>query len=515
MRVQEVMLRAMAKKISWWQAAEILGISQRTMRRWKYNYERFGFRALFDHRKGKANWRKAPVEEVEKVLKLYRERYYDLNVKHFHEKLRQEHGVGWGYTWLKNVLQGAGLAKRRSSRSKHRKRSPRKLLPGMMLHIDGSHHRWLQDGLWWDLIVIMDDATSEIYYAKLVKDEETRSVMAGIRHVIETWGWFASLYSDRAGHFFQTLKAGEPVDTRQLTQVGRALKELGVRMIPSYSPQARGRSERGFRTWQGRLPQELRLANITTIEAANEFLKSRYIAEFNRRFARPAANPGSAFVTVKRGDLDRVFSVQHERTVNQDNTVRWANQILQIEPTRLRSTLAGCQITVYEHLDETISIGYGPHTVGRFNRNGEPLVDRIAKRKREPGSEIGRRKKGPISFSIGSPPRHALRHDKTVAGSCLLRWHLFKQRGGQLVCYKKRPTSRANNTTLPPLPPQPEVLGCLPQCVPESQLSRISRPERGCILPRVRGLHSCVPAHDQPCPADIHGSPGQPYLCRQ
>jgi hypothetical protein len=251
------------------------------------------------------------------------------------------------------------------------------MLPGMMLHIDGSHHQWFQDGRWYDLIVILDDATSEIYYAQLVEDESTRTVMMALRHIIQERGWFASLYSDRAGHFFFTPKAGQAIDPDQLTQVGRALKELGIQMIPSYSPQARGRSERGFRTWQGRLPQELRLQQITSLEAANRFLSNSYMAEFNRKFMVAAKHTGTAFVPLQRQlDLDRVFSIHHERVVNHDNTVRWANLVLQIEPTRLRSTLAGCRIIVYEHLDDTLTIGYGPHTIGRYRVTGEPLHDR-------------------------------------------------------------------------------------------------------------------------------------------
>ena len=375
MRVQDVMLQAITKKITWWQAAEILGKSPRSIRRWKRNYEKFGYKALFDQRKGKPNWRRAPIAEVEKVIRLYRDRYYDLNVRHFHEKLCEEHDIHWSYGWVKNVLQGAGLVSQSRTRQKHRKRRPRKLLPGMMLHIDGSHHQWFQDGRWYDLLVILDDATSEIYYAQLVEDESTKPVMAGLRQVIETRGWFASLYSDRAGHFFQTLKAGEAVDPRPLTQIGRARNELGIRMIPAYSPQARGRSERGFRTWQGRLPQELRLRGMTTVDEANQFLNQHYIREFNGKFAIPATQPGTAFVPMRRPDLDRVFSLHHERLVNHDNTVRCLNRILQIEPTRLRSTLAGCQVMIYEHLDGTLSVGYGPYTVGRFSNDGQPIRD--------------------------------------------------------------------------------------------------------------------------------------------
>jgi transposase len=373
MRVQDVMLRAAAKKITWWQAAEILGISVRTMRRRKANYEKHGLRMLVDGRKGKRNWRKVEAAVIETVLTLYREQYADLNMTHFHEKLVRDHDIHYSYTWLRNVLVGAGLVSRRRSRTKHRKRRPRKPLPGMMLHIDGSHHRWFQDDRWYDLIVILDDATSTICYAQLAESECTRSVMAALRDVVEQHGWFASIYSDRASHFFHTPKGGGPVDFRHLSQVGRAMKDLGIRMIPAYSPQARGRSERSFGTWQGRLPPELRLRQITTLEEANRFLRESYIDEFNARFARPASGSGTAFVPLRRDDLDRVFSIQHERVVNNDNTVQWAGRVLQIEPTPIRSSMAGLSVVIYEHLDGTLSIGYGPHTVARWAMDGTPM----------------------------------------------------------------------------------------------------------------------------------------------
>jgi transposase len=374
MKVQEVILRAMAKKITWWQAAEILGMSERSMRRWKFGYQKHGFRALLDKGKGKPSWKKAPIAELEKVLSLYREQYYDFNVRHFHEKLVERHDIQRSYTWVKNVLQGAGLIRQSRKRQPHRKRRPRRPLPGMLLHIDGSHHQWFCDGRWYDLLVILDDATSEIYYAQLVEDESTRTVMAALRHVVEQCGLFCALYSDRAGHFFFTPKTGGPVDHRQLTQVGRAMKDLGIQMIPAYSPQARGRGERSFQTWQGRLPQELRLAGIRDLQHANAFLTKTYIGEFNKKFTVAAAESGTAFLKTTRQDLDRVFSIQHERAVNQDNTVCWANGTLQIQPQSWRSTLAGCRVTVYEHLDDTLSIGYGPHTVGHYRSDGTLLM---------------------------------------------------------------------------------------------------------------------------------------------
>lgn len=386
---QEIILRAFAKKISWIEAAEILDISCRHLRRIREKYEEVGYSALFDKRVGKASPKRIPVEVVEQVMGLYREKYFDLNVKHYHEKLVEEHKIEVSYTWVKGLLQGAGLVAKDSVRKKHRRKRERKPLKGMMLHIDGSHHQWFGDERWHDLIVILDDATGEIYYAALVDAESTSTVMTGIRQVVEKEGVFCSLYSDRASHFWLTPKAGEPVDKQTLTQVGRALRDLGITMIPAYSPQARGRSERSFKTWQGRLPQELRLRGISTPEEANRFLKRSYIREFNRKFTVAAAEPGaSAFVPSLRDDLDRVFSIQTERTVNRDNTVKYRNLVLQIDRQIWRSSLDGCRVTVYQHLNGFISIGYGPRQIGRYSADGKPAARRELLRR--PAAEKGR-----------------------------------------------------------------------------------------------------------------------------
>ena len=372
MKLQDVLLKAMAKTIRWWDAAEIIGGTERTMRRWRERLEAEGYSGLVDRRKGKPSDKRVPLARVEEVLRLYREVYFDLNIRHFHEKLSQEHGIELSYTWVQKALQGAGLVARGKRRTKHRRRRERRPMAGMLLHIDGSKHRWFGDERWYDLIVILDDATSEIYYAHLVEEESTRTVMAGLREVIETKGLFCALYSDRGSHFFVTPKAGEKVDKHRLTQVGRAMKELGVQMIPAYSPQARGRSERSFGTWQGRLPQELRLEGITTVEEANAFLRQGYIAEFNTKFAVGAAQKGTAFRRTSRSDLNWIFTVQTERVVDKDNTVAILDRLWQLEKSRFRSTLAGCTVTIHQHLDETVSIRYGPHVVGRYRADGQP-----------------------------------------------------------------------------------------------------------------------------------------------
>jgi len=370
MKVQEVVLRAIAKKITWWQAAEILGLSGRQLRRLRQRYEEQGYDGLMDRRRGKPSTRRVPLATVETVLGLYRDRYFDLNVAHFHEKLIAEHQVDLSYTWVKQALQGAGLAAREPKRGVHRKRRERRPLPGMMLHIDGSRHQWFQDHRWHDLIVVSDDATSEVYYAQLVEEESTPTAMAALKHVVETKGVFCTLYSDRGSHFWQTPKAGGKVDRQQLTQVGRALRELGIQMIPAYSPEARGRCERAFATWQGRLPQELRLHGISSLRAANEYLRDVYIGQFNASFQVAAAERGTAFTARPRKDLELIFSLQSERVVKRDNTVEFENLALQIEPVKWRGTLAGSTVTVHRHLDQTLSLTLGPLRLGRYTAQG-------------------------------------------------------------------------------------------------------------------------------------------------
>jgi transposase len=391
MKLQDVLLKAMAKKISWWEAAEIIGVTERTMRRWRERLEEHGYSGLADRRKGKASEKRVPLATAEKVLRLYQESYHDLNIRHFHEKLGEEHGIELSYTWVQKALQGAGLVPRRKRRSKHRRRRERRPMPGMLLHIDGSKHQWFGDERWHDLIVILEDATSEIYYAQLVEEESTRTVMEGLREVISKKGLFCALYSDRGSHFFVTPKAGEKVDKHRLTQVGRAMKELGVQMIPAYSPQARGRSERNFGTWQGRLPQELRLAGIAKLEEANEFLRERYIAVFNEKFTVAAAEKGTAFRRTARADLDWVFTLQTDRVVSKDNTVAIADRSWQLEKCRFRSSLAGCTVTIHEHLNGEISIRYGPHVLGRYTADANP----IGGAQRQPRTD-SRGKGGPV-----------------------------------------------------------------------------------------------------------------------
>ena len=366
MKVQEVILRAISKQMRWFEAAKILGLSGRQLRRLYYRYRTYGYDGLYDRRKGQPSPRRVPLAVAERIFALYREKYFDFSVRHFHEKLWSEHGILVSYSWVKLALQGAGLVAKERQRGVHRRKRERRPMVGMMLHIDGSRHEWLGEGQWHDLMVVLDDATSEIYYAQLVEEESTATVMAALREVVEQRGIFCSLYSDRASHFWLTPKSGERVDRQRMTQVGRALRDVGIEMIPAYSPQARGRSERNFGTWQRRLPQELRVRGITTREEANRFLRESYIGEMSRRFGVEAAQAESAFVPAGGKDLERIFSLQHERVVNRDNTVSFANRVLQIGRVSWRGTLAGIRVVVSEHLDGSLSVYYGPHQVGRY-----------------------------------------------------------------------------------------------------------------------------------------------------
>jgi transposase len=373
MRIQEVICRAISGQIHWFQAAEILGVSVRTMRRWKEYYQKKGYDGLFDRRRRRPSPKRVPYAQVEAVLRLYRERYSDFHVKHFHEKLTEEHGIPLSYTWVKTALQEAGLIARRARRGPHRKRRPRRPMEGMLLHLDGSTHRWLslcpdqRD----DLLVLMDDATSRVYEARLVEEEDTRSSMTVLRDCVKRRGVFCALYTDRGSHFALTPQEGGPVDRSRPTQIGRALKELHIESIFAYSPQARGRSERLFGTWQGRLPQELRLRGIRDRAAANAFLRKTFIPWHNRHFAVAPEQPGSAFTPlVDKTLLERVFCLEHTRLVDNDNTVRFERRILQLAPSSFRFSFARCQVTVREHLDGTISIWHGPRRIGRYDGTG-------------------------------------------------------------------------------------------------------------------------------------------------
>lgn len=373
MKIQEVILRAAAGELTWIQAARIIGVSARTMRRWKQRYEERGYDGLLDQRTKRPSPKRAPLRDVEKVLHLYRERYDGFNVKHFHEKLQEQHGVTLSYTFVKQALQTAGLVSKRRRRGRHHKRRTPKPCFGEMLHIDGSQHSWLalNPGERHSLIVMQDDATSRLLYAQLWPEETTVSIMAALRYVIDHYGLFMALYNDRASWAFHTPKAGGKVCKKNFTQVGRALDRLGIEHIPAYSPQARGRSERVNRTLQDRLINELKLARITEADEANRFIHAVYLSEHNRRFAREPSDPASCFVSAGATPLDDILCTEEDRVVSNDNVVRYDNRFLQIPKQRGRATCAGLKVKLRAHLDGTYSVVRGVKLLGRFDSKGE------------------------------------------------------------------------------------------------------------------------------------------------
>ena len=303
------------------------------------------------------------------MLGLYRAHYGDFTVKHFHEQLVKRHGYKLGYTVTKVWLQRSGLVTPATKRSAHRKKRPRRPMVGMMLHQDASTHAWLA-GAKHDLVVTMDDATSAIYSAFLVEEEGTASSFRGLAEVAGRHGLFCSFYTDRGSHYFHTPEAGGKVSRTALTQVGRALAQLGIEHIAAYSPQARGRSERAFGTLQDRLPKELALAGITTVEAANRWIAEVYIPQHNSAFAVEAEQPGSGFVADRAGLWREILCIQEERTVGADNTVKWRGLRLQIPPSRLRPHFVRASVRVHEYPDSSIAIFWGPHRLADYDSQG-------------------------------------------------------------------------------------------------------------------------------------------------
>jgi len=374
MQIRDVLVRAMNKEYSWLRAAEILGITPRGLRRVRQRMEQFGYQGLVDRRVGRPSPRRTPVPELERILELYRERYAGFNARHFFQTVRREHAVKLSYTCVKQLLQSAGLIKKRRSRGRHRRRRERKPRFGQMLHLDGSRHGWLAlvPEERQTLIQVVDDATSRLLYAQLWPAETTQAVMTAMSEVVRENGIPESFYTDRAGWAFETPKAGGKVSKTHLTQVGEALARLGVEHIPSYSPQARGRSERMNQTLQGRLLNELRAAGVTSLERANAYLRERYLPTHNEEFAKPPADPMSGFVALDGVDLDDVFFEQTVRKVGQDNTVGFDGVLLQLDKQPGRRTCAGLAVQVRRHLDGDHTVRRGTQLLGAYDGEGHP-----------------------------------------------------------------------------------------------------------------------------------------------
>jgi transposase len=369
MRFEEVYLGWNESRFTQEQAALVLGVSERTFRRYIHRYEEGGLEGLDDRRLGHASIRRVPVDEVIGMVERYRSRYRGWPVKHYYSWYCKEGGKR-SYTWVKKTLQAEGLVSKATKRGAHRKRRERSPLPGMMLHQDGSRHEWIP-GKKWDLIVTMDDSTSEHYSMFFVAEEGTASSFRGVKEVILRKGLFSSLYTDRGSHYWFTPKEGGKVSKTQLTQFGRAMNQLGIQMIAAYSPEARGRSERAFQTHQQRLVRELALHGITDIDTANRYLIEVYMPAYNAEFAQPALEKGSVFVPWTDGNLDDILCEQHERTVSADNCVSFNGMTLQIPPNRYRCHYVRVRVRIHRYIDGTLAIFHGPRKLADYDSLGK------------------------------------------------------------------------------------------------------------------------------------------------
>jgi len=364
-------------RLSQFEAARILGVCERTFRRYFTRYEEDGLEGLIDRRLEQVSHRRAPVDEVMAVQERYRARHDGWNAKHFYAWYKREGGTR-SYTWVKSRLQEGGLIAKASGRGKHRKRRERAAWPGMMLHQDGSTHQWVP-GCYWDLIVTMDDATNEHYSMFFVDEEGTASSFQGVKDVILSKGLFCSLYTDRGSHYWHTPEAGGKVDKTNLTQFGRAMQQLGIELIPAYSPEARGRSERMFATHQERLVKELALFGITDMEAANRYLREQYLPAFNAEFMQPALEEGSSFVPCIASQIEDILCEHFERVVGKDNCVSFERLKLQIPQDRVRMHYVKVKVRVLRYPDGTLAVAHGPRLLARYAADGQPLVEELKK----------------------------------------------------------------------------------------------------------------------------------------
>lgn len=355
------------------EAARLLGVCDRTFRRYLLKYEEKGLAGLMDKRLEQISHRCAPVDEVMALTTLYRSRYGGWNVKHFFSFYKKKHSGTRGYTWVKNTLQKEGIVSKSTKRGAHRKKRERALLEGMMIHQDGSDHEWVPD-VRWDLIVTMDDATSEHYSMFFVAEEGTASSFQGVKETIEKKGLFCSFYSDRGRHYWITPEVGGKVDKYNLTQFGRAMRHLGIEMIAAYSPEARGRSERAFRTHQERLPKELALLGIITMDEANNYLKNIYMPAYNAEFAVSAATEGSAFVPWLNDSLDDVLCEHYERTVGKNNCVSFEGLTLQIPKDNYRCHYNKVKVRVHRYVNGQLAIFHGPRKLAEYDNKGQLKV---------------------------------------------------------------------------------------------------------------------------------------------
>ena len=345
------------------EAAEIMALSLRQVRRLRRVYGDMGAEGLAHGNRGRRPHNAVDVEVAQRVVALTKERYAGVNQQHLTELLEEEEHIYLSRSTVRRVLLRVGIRSPQTRRApKHRSRRERKPREGMLLQVDGSPHDWLEGrGPRLCLVGAIDDATNHVPYAVFRRQEDIQGYFTMLRQIVKTKGIPLSLYHDKHTIFVSPKKEVESIEEqlageRPLTQVGRALAELGITSIPADSPQAKGRIERLWRTFQDRLVSELRLANASTLDDAGVVLR-RFLPRYNRRFVVSAAEPGSAYRPVDHGlDLATVFCLKYMRTVGCDNVVRFKGRRLQILPSHGRMSYARIRVEVHERMNGSLAI---------------------------------------------------------------------------------------------------------------------------------------------------------------
>jgi transposase len=357
----QVIKDSLDRKISNNQAATLLCLSKRQIIRLKNKVRGADLRGMVHGNRGRTPKITIANEIKEMILNLYLNTYYGFNVSHFGEFLKEAHGIDVSRETLRNLLLNFGLRCKAKSAPKHRSRRTRMPKSGLLIQMDSSEHQWLsQETIW--LIATIDDATGEVPYALFVDSDSTENNMRVIKKLIEIKGIPVALYTDGASHFMTQRHHSYRVNLKYdyaPTQIQRALNELGVRLIIAGSPQAKGRIERLFKTFQDRLLKELKLHEIPSIEEANKYLDNVFLSKFNKRFTKDPQNPEQAWrVVPSEINLHSVFSIKEQRTVMADNTISYKNRIFQVLPDRYRISYAKAKVVVEKRLDGSIHIKY-------------------------------------------------------------------------------------------------------------------------------------------------------------
>jgi len=381
---REVITKAIDGQLSWVAAADIIGVTPRQMRRIRRAIEQHGMSAVMDQRGGRPRRKRVRAQTLREICRLKRGMYAEFSMRHFYERLTEQHGIAVSYTYVRQVLQEAGIVEKEPGRGRYRRRRERRPMVGMLVHLDASTHQWIVGQPMADLVVALDDADGRILYAEFVAQEGTLSTFQALTSIVREHGRFCELYTDRGSHFCRTEQAGQAPAEEQQGQVAQALRALGIRHILARSPQARGRSERAFQTIQGRLPQELRLHRITSYTQANRYLKEVFVPDFNRRFTVPPAQPESAFTPMAGVDFELLLSAKHERVVRNDNTVTFKGVILQLPTTAARMHFVRCPVIVHQFPDGHLGVSYQGRLVAHYDTDGNPLP--TPRNKERPGA---------------------------------------------------------------------------------------------------------------------------------